>query len=97
MAERRTPNPDAGGSSPSWPANRVGKEGMEDEKLAVILTIKQFFREIKAELKKVTWSGRKQVMSGTIAVIILSIIIAVFLSVIDAGLSQVVKLLLGLG
>ena len=29
--------------------------------------------------KKVTWSGRKQVMSGTIAVIILSIIISVFL------------------
>ena len=70
---------------------------MENDKLAIILTIKQFFKEIKAELKKVTWSGRKQVMSGTIAVIILSIIISVFLSVIDAGLSQVVKLLLGLG
>jgi preprotein translocase subunit SecE len=70
---------------------------MENEKLAVILAIKQFFKEIKAELKKVTWSGRKQVMIGTIAVIILSIIISVFLSVIDAGLSQMVKLLLGLG
>jgi len=70
---------------------------MENDKLAIILTIKQFFKEIKAELKKVTWSGRKQVMIGTIAVIILSIIISVFLSVIDAGLSQMVKLLLGLG
>ncbi|MCK7471970.1 MAG: preprotein translocase subunit SecE [Desulfomicrobium escambiense] len=44
---------------------------MENDKLAVILTVKQFFKEIKAELKKVTWSGRKQVMSGTIAVVII--------------------------
>jgi preprotein translocase subunit SecE len=97
MAERRTPNPDAGGSSPSWPANLVGKDCMENEKLAVILTIKQFFKEIKAETKKITWSDRKQVTSGTIAVIILSIIISVFLSLIDASLSQVVRLLLGIG
>ncbi len=97
MAERRTPNPDAGGSSPSWPASLVGKDGMENEKLAVILKIEQFFKEIRAELKKVTWTGQKQVMSGTVAVVILSIIVSLFLSVIDAGLSQVVKLLLELG
>ena len=97
MAERRTPNPDAGGSSPSWPASLVGKEDMENEKLAVILKIKQFFKEIRAEWGKVTKTGRKEVMSGTIAVIILSVIIAVFLAVIDAGLSQVVKFILSLG
>ena len=70
---------------------------MEDEKVSVVLKIKQFFKEIRAEWTKITWSSRKEVMSGTIAVIILSVIISVFLAVIDAGLSQVVKLLLEMG
>ncbi|MGC9325519.1 MAG: preprotein translocase subunit SecE [Desulfomonilia bacterium] len=55
----------------------------------------RFLREVRAELKKVTWTGRKEVMSGTIAVLVLSGIISVFLWVIDLGLSQVVRLVLG--
>jgi preprotein translocase subunit SecE len=70
---------------------------MENEKLAFILKIKQFFKEIKAEWGKVTKTGRKEVMSGTIAVIILSGIISLFLWVLDFGLSQVVRLVLSLG
>jgi preprotein translocase subunit SecE len=97
MAERRTPNPDAGGSSPSWPASSVGKDAMDNEKFAVILKVKQFYKEIRSEVNKITWSGRKEITSGTIAVIILSIFISIFLALIDAGLSQVVKRLLEIG
>ena len=70
---------------------------MENEKLAFVLKIKQFFKEIKAEWGKVTKTGRKEITSGTIAVIILSVIISVFLAVLDAGLSQVVKVILSFG
>ncbi len=95
MAERRTPNPDAGGSSPSWPASMADRGGMENEKLAIFLKIQQFFKEIKAEMNKVTWTGKKEVTNGTIAVVILSVIIAVFLAAIDSGLSTLVKVVLG--
>ena len=97
MAERRTPNPDAGGSSPSWPARPIDRLGMDIEKIALQEQVTRFFKEIKAELKKVTWTGRKEVMSGTIAVLVLSGIISVFLWFIDLGLSQAVRLVLGLG
>ncbi len=97
MAERRTPNPDAGGSSPSWPASSVGREHMDNEKLAVFLKVQQFLKEIRAEWNKVTWTGRKEVISGTIAVVIISVAISIFLWLIDASLSQAVKFVLGVG
>ena len=97
MVERRTPNPDAGGSNPSWPANLVDRLGMETEKTTLSLKITRFFKEVRAELKKVTWTGRKEITSGTIAVLVLSCIISLFLWVIDFGLSQAVRLVLGLG
>jgi preprotein translocase subunit SecE len=56
--------------------------------------IKRFLREVRAELGKVTWTGRKEIMSGTIAVLVLSGIISMFLWVIDFGLSQVIRLVL---
>ena len=56
--------------------------------------IKRFLKEVRAEMKKVTWTGRKEIVSGTIAVMVLSGVIAVFLWVIDFGLSQVIRLVL---
>jgi preprotein translocase subunit SecE len=55
---------------------------------------KKFFREVRAEMTKVTWSDRKQVMSGTIAVLALSAFISLFLALIDAGISGVLRLFL---
>jgi len=57
--------------------------------------IKQYLTEVRAEMRKVTWTGKKEITSGTIAVLVLSSIVAVFLWVIDFGLSQVVRLVLG--
>jgi len=54
----------------------------------------QFLREVKTELKKVTWPSRKDTLSGTVVVLVAVIIIAVFLGIIDSGLSSLVKLLL---
>ena len=45
-------------------------------------------------MTKVTWSDRKQVMSGTIAVLALSVFISLFLALIDAGISGVLRLFL---
>jgi preprotein translocase subunit SecE len=56
--------------------------------------IKRFLKEVRAELSKVTWTGRKEIVSGTIAVLVLSGIISIFLWIIDFGLSQVIRLVL---
>lgn len=51
----------------------------------------QFLREVKVELKKVTWPTRKQTIGSTIVVIVLVMIISLFLGVVDIGLSSLVR------
>jgi len=54
----------------------------------------QFLREVKTELKKVTWPSRKDTLSGTLVVLVAVFIIAIFLGIVDSGLSNLVKQLL---
>jgi preprotein translocase subunit SecE len=54
----------------------------------------QFLREVKIELKKVTWPSRKQTMGFTVVVIILVVIISLFLGVVDFGLSNLIRAVL---
>jgi preprotein translocase subunit SecE len=56
--------------------------------------VKQFLREVKTELKKVTWPSRKDTLSGTAVVLVAVFIIAFFLGIVDSGLSNLIKMLL---
>lgn len=51
----------------------------------------RFLREVKVELKKVTWPSKKQTMGSTVVVIILVMIISLFLGVVDVGLSSLIR------
>ena len=51
----------------------------------------QFLREVKIELKKVTWPSRKQTIGSTAVVILLVMIISLFLGIVDVGLSSLVR------
>ena len=55
---------------------------------------KQFLREVKTELKKVTWPSRKDTVSGTLVVLVTVFIIAIFLGLVDSGLSYLINMLL---
>lgn len=48
----------------------------------------QFLRETKAELKKVVWPSREDVVSSVIVVIISTILIAIVLGLLDFGFTQ---------
>ncbi len=54
----------------------------------------QFFREVKIELRKVTWPTKKQTINSTVAIIIFVFIIAAFLGFVDFGLSKLVQVVL---
>ena len=54
----------------------------------------QFLREVKVELKKVTWPSRKQTIGSTVVVIVLVIVIALFLGIVDIGLSSLIRVIL---
>lgn len=42
-----------------------------------------YFKEVKSELKKVSWPSRKETVNYTIAVILLSLAFALFLGGVD--------------
>jgi preprotein translocase subunit SecE len=54
----------------------------------------QFLREVKVELKKVTWPSRKQTIGSTAVVIVLVIIVAFILGTMDIGLSSLMQMVL---
>jgi preprotein translocase subunit SecE len=51
----------------------------------------QFLREVKIELKKVTWPSRKQTIGSTIVVIVVVVLISIFLGTVDIGLSSLIR------
>ncbi len=55
---------------------------------------KQFLREVKSELKKVTWPSRRDALAGTAVVLVAVFVIALFLGIVDSGLSSLVRELL---
>jgi preprotein translocase subunit SecE len=57
----------------------------------------QFFREVRAEAKKITWPSRRETWITTVMVLIMVVITSIFFLVVDASLSLGVSQLLKLG
>ncbi len=55
----------------------------------------QFFREVRIELKKVTWPSRKETIASTSVVLITVILVSFYLGIVDLGLSRLIKIFLG--
>ena len=56
--------------------------------------IQQFFREVTAEFRRVTWPSRADVTNSTVVVVVLVFILAFFLGGVDVGLSRIVERIL---
>lgn len=56
--------------------------------------IVQFFKESKAELKKVVWPSKDDVISSIKVVIIATLIVAIILGALDLGFTQLFRLIL---
>lgn len=52
--------------------------------------VRTFLREVKVEFKKVSWPARKETIASTFVVILVVFIIAMFLGIVDLGLSRLV-------
>ncbi|MCH8074397.1 MAG: preprotein translocase subunit SecE [SAR324 cluster bacterium] len=56
--------------------------------------IAKFFTDVISEFKRVTWPTREATLKSTGVVLVLTIAVALFLGVIDVGLSESVKLII---
>ncbi len=72
-------------SSPALRVLKLGKRGLneKDARVNLFARIKSFLPEVRAELRKVTWTSRKELIESTIVVVIAVIIIAAFLGMVD--------------
>lgn len=56
-------------------------------------TIKRFFRDVRSEMKSVSWPSKDDLKEGTTVVIVMSTIVAIFLSLVDFGFTQIIDLI----
>ena len=56
--------------------------------------ILQFLKEVRFELKRVTWPSRKETLAGTMVVLVIVFIVASYLGIVDLGLSELLKTVL---
>ncbi|MBO5447925.1 MAG: preprotein translocase subunit SecE [Ruminococcus sp.] len=59
--------------------------------------IRRYFKDLKAEIKKVVWPTRKQVVNNTGIVLSVMVVMALFLFAVDSGLGAAIQAVLSIG
>ncbi|MBY0400023.1 preprotein translocase subunit SecE [Myxococcota bacterium] len=54
-----------------------------------------YVREVRGEFDKITWPPQTEMVNGTIAVLVIVVVMATFLGIVDFGLSRVMQMVLG--
>ena len=57
--------------------------------------LKQFLKDVRFELGKVTWTSKQELVYSTIMVAVVSLILAIFIGAVDLVLSNLATMLLG--
>ncbi|MCD6094113.1 MAG: preprotein translocase subunit SecE [Candidatus Omnitrophica bacterium] len=53
---------------------------------------RKFLQEVKGELKKVSWSKRRELFDSTIAVIVATVLLGIFIGIVDFFFSQMIRI-----
>ena len=85
MVERRSPKPEAEGSSPSAPANLS---------LEIMRNPIKFIQEVKQEAFKVNWPTWKETLQGALMVFVMAVVMSLFFLLLDQVLKFFLELLL---
>lgn len=67
---------------------------MDEKKANVFTKIKDFFVDCKIELKKIVWPTQRTVLKNTGIVLVMIFIMGVFVALLDAGLMQLLSLVM---
>lgn len=58
------------------------------------VSIAQSVRQVKQEVSKITWPTRKETMQGSVIVIVMSVLIALFLFFVDMIFAEIIQAIL---
>ena len=56
----------------------------------MVTKVIQFLSEVRSEVKKVTWPTKKEAIGGTVVVLVVVFIMALFLGLVDMLLSKII-------
>jgi len=54
----------------------------------------RFLKEVREEVKKVSWSSRQELMAAATIVVIVTSLLTAYIALVDLGLSELVQILL---
>lgn len=54
----------------------------------------KFFQEIRVEMSKVAWPAKDELLSSAKVVIVISILFALYIFIVDTGLSRIMAVVL---
>jgi len=59
-----------------------------------VKTIPKFFKEIAEELKKVSWSSRRELIDAALLVLAMTTVLTVYIFGIDIGLAKLMEIMI---
>jgi len=59
--------------------------------------IQKYLKETMAELRKMTWPSKEELIGSTVVTVVVSLIVAIFIGIVDRALLQVVQVIFGGG
>ena len=59
--------------------------------------VKKYYKETVSELRKMTWPTKDELIGSTIVTVVVSLIISLFIGVVDRSLTAMVKIIFGIG
>ena len=62
--------------------------------MELLKKVREFFRDVVVEFRRVSWPNRRDVMGSTTVVIVMVLVLAMFLAAVDNALSWLVGFVL---
>jgi len=62
--------------------------------VSIFRGIRTFFHDVSAEFLRVTWPTRENTLKSTGVVVMVSLVVAIFLGVVDLGLANAIKMII---
>ncbi len=59
-----------------------------------MMRVRDYLTNVRTEIGRVSWPSRKEVVSLTVLIILLSVVLGVYLGLVDLIVTQVLRLLL---
>jgi len=61
--------------------------------MAAMEQVREYMKDVRAELTKVSWPTREELRDSTVVVIVTVLLVAAFIGLVDQGLNRVVALI----